>query len=186
MNILKKGRVILSLLLILCMAALVLTGCGGSDAQEPETEAATQAQKIELTTKVEDYSTKKPIEGRFFAERAFVNGFGVENELQEGDSFVSYYVANFGSEDLCQFMEAETQKQAAEMFDAMYDGIKETENEESVVDFYDINKGNFRKYVQIREGRYYAIVLLDNTLLFIDSSVEEQPRYEVFMADINY
>lgn len=182
MNILKR---VLSLMLVLCLTAALFTGCGAGGSEEPETTTAAPAQ-TEAETQPEDYASKKPISGGVFSERAFVNGFGVEDALEAGDSFKSYYVANYGKNDLCQFMESETNDEAAEMFDFMYSGLKETEDSEDVVSTSDIDKGSYHKYIQQRTDRYFTIILLDNTLLFVDSCAEEQPRYEVFIRDINY
>lgn len=175
MNTLRIKKGPLAMVLALCLLIGLLAGCGGPSSSQPET-----------TTQQEDYDSKKPISAGYFAERATVNGFGTNNELQEGDTFKSYYSANFGSQDLCQFMEANTNEEALEMFTAIYDGLKSGEKSEAVVSVSDVDKGRYHKYIQQQKEIYYALVYLENTVLFVSSSIEEQPRYEVFLQDINY
>ena len=72
------------------------------------------------------------------------------------------------------------------MFQNTYDTLKVNENNSNVVSITNIDKGNYKKYVQQQTNVYIAIICLDNTFVLITSNVEQQSRYEVFLKDINY
>lgn len=185
----KHRKHYIAIFMTLCLLlSIIFSGCNSkhpnSQSGTTTEQLTTQAASTELQT--EDYSTKKAVSGPYFAERAAVNGFGVENEDTNNGEYKSHYFINFGANDNCEFIEAKTNNAAAEMFQNTYDTLKVNENNSNVVSITNIDKGNYKKYIQQQTNVYIAIICLDNTFVLITSNVEQQSRYEVFLKDINY
>lgn len=182
--------------LLLCCAVCLSVALTGCESNKPSDEVTTtlsqtEATTAEQTTVPESYDDKKAVSALYFAERAVVNGFGVNNQLQEGDAFVSYYTANFGASDVCEFIETETEQDALDMYSVLYEGMKMNADSITVIDSTDVDKSNFKKYTKTLENAegqqtYVALVCVGKTVLSVRSSITEKPRYEIFLKDINY
>ena len=179
-----------SVIIVLCiLLSVIFAGCSGdnsSNQSQTTQPTATQAATVPQTESEADYAAKKAISGPYFAERAAVNGFGISNDKKDDENYKSHYSVYFGATDNGEFIEAQNSSEAAEMFKNTYEAIKANESNSDVVSITNIDKGHYKRYIQQQKDLYITIICLDNTYLFITSSIEQQPRYEVFLKDINY
>lgn len=188
----KYGKRSAAAVVILCLVLNILfAGCSsneGANNQETTQDITSTTTATTTEPQTEDYSTKKAVSGAFFAERAAINGFGTtkDEEGAETYGYRSHYFINFGSGDNCEYIEAKDSKTAQQMFADTCEVFKMSEGGSDVVSATTTDKGHYKKYVQQQKNLYIAVICLDNTYVLITSSVDEQPRYEVFLKDINY
>lgn len=186
----KRIHHYISVIIVMCiLLSVIFSGCNGdtSNSQPQTTQAnTTQATTVPQTESEADYAAKKAISGPYFAERAAVNGFGISNDKKDDENYKSHYSVYFGAADNGEFIEAQNSSEAAEMFKNTYETIKANESNSDVVSITNIDKGHYKRYIQQQKDLYITIICLDNTYLFITSSIEQQSRYEVFLKDINY